>query len=313
MRARRAYFAMERIYLDPGSGDYRQTPRGASARTPGRSRRRSPRRSRSRGSAALARLRVARCMRASPSSTVAFAPTASTALHPAATSTGTTTNGSPRTCSTGTPSAGARGSRAERPRRSSAPSPDAWDNDPQKVCPGGVQWTDAPGNDDRNTVLDRERSGRRPSSLPPHPPARRTSAGRSGWSAGSSAACAIPTASTATTSTATAVIDRTEWSYNQGSMLEAYRLLYEATGDRADLHAAESIADATLATFQGHWSDEPVAFAAIFFGRLLTLRTSTVARSTSPPRVVRRASLAGSASTALRPGGARPGLRRTRR
>jgi glycosyl hydrolase family 76 len=30
-------------------------------------------------------------------------------------------------------------------------------------------------------------------------------------------------------------IDRTEWSYNQGAMIEAYRLLYRATGSRADL------------------------------------------------------------------------------
>src|SRR6201986_2419804 len=28
----------------------------------------------------------------------------------------------------------------------------AWATDPSKTCPGGVQWTNAPGNDDRNTV-----------------------------------------------------------------------------------------------------------------------------------------------------------------
>jgi hypothetical protein len=66
-------------------------------------------------------------------------------------------------------------------------------------------------------------------------------------------------------------IDRTEWSYNQGSMLEAYRLLYKATGQRIDLTQAEKIADATLAAFRGRWSHEPAAFGAIFFRRLLGL------------------------------------------
>jgi hypothetical protein len=54
-------------------------------------------------------------------------------------------------------------------------------------------------------------------------------------------------------------------------MLEAYRLLYAATGDPAALARAEAIGDATLAAFRGRWSAEPPAFAAIFFRRLLGL------------------------------------------
>jgi hypothetical protein len=66
-------------------------------------------------------------------------------------------------------------------------------------------------------------------------------------------------------------VDRTEWSYNQGSMLGAYRLLYKATGQRADLTRAETIADKTLAAFHGRWSREPAVFGAIFFRHLLDL------------------------------------------
>jgi hypothetical protein len=66
-------------------------------------------------------------------------------------------------------------------------------------------------------------------------------------------------------------VDQSEWSYNQGSVMEAYRLLYLATGDPADLARAESVANTTLAAFSGRWSSEPPEFAAIFFRRLLSL------------------------------------------
>lgn len=67
-------------------------------------------------------------------------------------------------------------------------------------------------------------------------------------------------------------VDRTEWSYNQGAVLAAYRLLYGISGDGAYLRRAESIADRTLATFSSRWSNgEPPEFAAIFFRRLLAL------------------------------------------
>ncbi len=146
----------------------------------------------------------------------------------------------------------------------------AWDHDQQKVCPGGVQWTDARGNDDRNTVSTANAAvvglrlfllTRRPSYLLW---SRRMMAwvesclhesdGLYGDHIGGDGS-----------------IDRTEWSYNQGSMLEAYRLLYKVTGQQADLTRAEAIAATTLAAFHGRWRREPAAFAAIFFRRLLDL------------------------------------------
>ena len=146
----------------------------------------------------------------------------------------------------------------------------AWDGDPRKTCPGGVQWTDARGNDDRNTVSTANGAivGLRLYALT-------RNAAYLGWSRrmlGWVERCLHePDGLYGDHVGGDGRLDRTEWSYNQGSMVEAYRLLFRATGDRADLARAESIADATLAAFHGRWSREPTAFAAIFFRRLIAL------------------------------------------
>jgi len=146
----------------------------------------------------------------------------------------------------------------------------AWDGATQKTCPGGVQWTDAPGNDDRNTVSTANGAivGARLYLLTRRPAYLQWSQRMVAWverclhdADGLYGDHVGGDGST----------DRTEWSYNQGSMLDAYRLLYKATGDRADLARAEAIADATLAAFHGRWSHEPTAFAAIFFRKLISL------------------------------------------
>jgi predicted alpha-1,6-mannanase (GH76 family) len=146
----------------------------------------------------------------------------------------------------------------------------AWDADPHKTCPGGVQWTDAPGNDDRNTVSTANGAivGLRLYLLTHSVSYLRWSQRMLGWV---EQCLHDPDGLYGDHVSGDGSIDRTEWSYNQGSMLEAYRLLYRATGDTADLARAESIADATLTKFHGRWSREPTVFAAIFFRRLLAL------------------------------------------
>ena len=66
--------------------------------------------------------------------------------------------------------------------------------------------------------------------------------------------------------------DETHWSYNQGTAIGAYVLLYRLVGDRGALRNAEALADASLAYFDrtpgGH---EPAYFLAIFFRNLLAL------------------------------------------
>jgi hypothetical protein len=146
----------------------------------------------------------------------------------------------------------------------------AWDTDPQKRCAGGVQWTDASGNDDRNTVSTANGAivGLRLYLLTRRAAYLSWSQRMLGWV---ERCLRDPDGLYGDHVSGRGRIDRTEWSYNQGSMLAAYRLLYAATGDRTDLARAESIADATLSSFRGRWSKEPPQFGAIFFRRLLEL------------------------------------------
>lgn len=146
----------------------------------------------------------------------------------------------------------------------------AWNDNPHEVCPGGVQWTDAPGNDDRNTVSTANGAivGLRLYLLTRREVYLRWSRRMIGWV---EQCLHDPDGLYGDHIRGNGSVDRTEWSYNQGSMLEAYRLLYRATGDRVELTHAESIADATLSAFRGRWRTEPAQFAAIFFRRLLAL------------------------------------------
>jgi Glycosyl hydrolase family 76 len=73
-------------------------------------------------------------------------------------------------------------------------------------------------------------------------------------------------------------VDRTLWSYNQGSMIGANVLLQRRR--RTDAHApylarAEAIARKALAHYAGSWERQPAAFNAIFFRNLLLLHAAT--------------------------------------
>jgi hypothetical protein len=268
-RARLAYASLERTYLDRTSGDYRQTPRGRVgshawpfsqalaatievARLGGRNSTAS-RDAASRLRKLDSRFREHSVYRAAPGGDVYWDDNEWVAqdlldwdaFH---------------------------GSRAARRKAAQifGALTRAWDPDPDKVCPGGVQWTDARGNDDRNTVSTANAAvvGLRLYLL-----TRRLSYLR--WSQRMMAwveSCLHDSDGLYGDHVGgDGRIDRTEWSYNQGSMLEAYRLLYKATGQRSDLTQAETIADKTLAAFHGRWRGEPAQFAAIFFRRLLDL------------------------------------------
>ena len=66
--------------------------------------------------------------------------------------------------------------------------------------------------------------------------------------------------------------DETHWSYNQGTAIGAYVLLYRLTGERGALHDAEALADASLEYFdRTPGGREPPYFLAIFFRNVLSL------------------------------------------
>jgi hypothetical protein len=269
VRARLAYGAMQRTYLDPRSGDYRQTPRGrvgSHAWPFSQALAATIEVGRLGGSGAAVRRGVPRRLlkldhrfrthgvyRAAPGGAVYWDDNewiAQDLLDWNA----------------------LRGSTSARRKAQQIfhAVTRAWDNDPRKVCPGGVQWTDARGNDDRNTVSTANGAvvGLRLYLLTRRASYLHWSQQMIGWVE----QCLRDTDGLYGDHIGgDGSIDRTEWSYNQGSMLAAYRLLYRATGNRADLTRAEAIADATLAAFCRRWSREPAAFAAIFFRRLLDL------------------------------------------
>jgi hypothetical protein len=268
-RARRAYDTMDRIYLDRARGDYRQTPRGgvgshawpfsqALAATIETARLAGIRSTA--GHAVPARLaeldrrfRAHAVYRAKPGGDIYYDDNewiAQDLLDWDA----------------------FRGSLAARRKAAQIfeAVTGAWDNDSSKPCPGGVQWTNAPGNDDRNTVSTANGAivGLRLYLLTRRQAYLTWGQRMVGWV---EQCLHDPDGLYGDHISGRGAVDRTEWSYNQGSMLEAYRLLYKATGDRSDLAHAESIADSTLAAFHGRWTHEPTAFAAIFFRRLLGL------------------------------------------
>jgi hypothetical protein len=148
---------------------------------------------------------------------------------------------------------------------------DAWDDSPKHPCSGGVFWTTAPSNHDRNTVST-----------------------ANGAVIGLRLYQATHNASYLTwAKTMLAWLDRcmlapnglywdhidlggkvntAQWSYNQGSVIAADVLLYRTTADPSVLARAEQLADASIAYFDSRWKHaEPPEFAALFFRGLLNL------------------------------------------
>ncbi len=147
----------------------------------------------------------------------------------------------------------------------------AWDTDPTHVCPGGVYWTAGSANQDRNAVstVNGAVVGLRLYALTHRASTLAWAKRMLAWV---DRCLLAPNGLTGDHIRADGSIDQTQWSYNQGSLLGAYLLLYETTGDASALARAESIADAAVAAFAPRWTTgEPPEFAAIFFRRLLAL------------------------------------------
>ena len=146
----------------------------------------------------------------------------------------------------------------------------AWDADVSTPCAGGVYWTTAEDVRDRNTVSTANGAlvGLRLYALTHRPVFLSWSRRMLDWV---NACMLAPNGLYWDHVAADGTVDRHEWSYNQGSPIAAYILLYETTHDRSALARAEQLADGTLSAFTGDWLAEPPEFAAIFFQHVLEL------------------------------------------
>jgi hypothetical protein len=147
----------------------------------------------------------------------------------------------------------------------------AWDTNAKHACAGGVFWTAAVGNRDRNTVTTANAA-----LLGLRLYAATHSADYLTWSQrllGWVDRCMLGQDDLYWDHIALdGTIDTTYWSYNQGLVIGTLVELYAITGDAATLARAEQLGDAALAYFSDRWdSDEPPEFAAVFFRYLLEL------------------------------------------
>ncbi len=151
-----------------------------------------------------------------------------------------------------------------------------WDTDPTHPCPGGTFWTQAPWSQDRNTVSNGPGAElglqlyEVTSDAAQKAHYLEWSTKMYDWVNG----CLLaPNGLYWDHIDLAGNIEKTQWSYNQGTMIGANALFYRITGDRAYLDKANAIADAALAYYGGagrlYKQDPP--FNAIFFKNLLLL------------------------------------------
>jgi hypothetical protein len=150
-----------------------------------------------------------------------------------------------------------------------------WQTSPKLACAGGVPFSDAPSNTDRNTVTNGPAAelGVQLYRLTGNATYLQFAQMAYEWVR----SCLMaPSALYYDHIRLHGVIDPTLWSYNQGSMIGAGVLLYQATGNGAYLYQARQTAKAALAyfTIQRLLSENPF-FPAVYFRNLMYLDTVT--------------------------------------
>jgi hypothetical protein len=147
----------------------------------------------------------------------------------------------------------------------------AWDRSTAHPCAGGVFWTNAARNRDRNTVTTANAAllSLRLYALTRKPAYLTWSRKTLEWV---DRCMLAPNGLYWDHIDLGGAVDERHWSYNQGILIGAFMRLYRVTGDRAALARATGIADAALQYFGRRWDgDEPAEFAAVFFRHLLAL------------------------------------------
>jgi hypothetical protein len=150
-----------------------------------------------------------------------------------------------------------------------------WSTDPEMACPGGIPFSNSPENTDRNTVttapaaelaveLYKVTANQQYLQFAEmaYEWVRRCLPGTNGLYADHISP--------------QGVIEPALWSYNQGAMVGAGTLLYQATGNGAYLYEARQTASAALAYFTpARLGAEPPFFASVYFRNLMYLDSVT--------------------------------------
>jgi hypothetical protein len=151
-----------------------------------------------------------------------------------------------------------------------------WDSNPSHVRPGGVRWTQIPGNTARNTV----------SNMPAAELGLRLYqvTGRKSYLSWAMKMYQWTNTNLQSSDglyydhiTLNGHVDQTIWTYNQGVPIAVNLLLYRITSSASYLQEAERIASASYQYFMvgGRLQSQPVSFNAIFFKQLLALESAT--------------------------------------
>lgn len=139
------------------------------------------------------------------------------------------------------------------------------------VCPGGVPWQKLTLNGDRNTVSNATGAelGAQLYLTTGNATDLQWAVQMYDWTRG----CLLaPNGLYADHVSSSGEIDPTQWTYNQGTMIGAGVMLYQATHNPAYLRQAETTAQAALATYgPAQLADQPTNFNAIYIRNLLLL------------------------------------------
>ena len=124
-----------------------------------------------------------------------------------------------------------------------------WQANPKLACPGGEPFSNTATNGTRNTVTTAPGAELAAAAVPDHRQ-RRISRSSPRWPTnGCAPACCSRVGLYADHIGNKGVVETTYWSYNQGTMIGAGVLLYQATGNSGYLYQARQTADAALAYF----------------------------------------------------------------
>jgi Glycosyl hydrolase family 76 len=150
-----------------------------------------------------------------------------------------------------------------------------WDTDPELACPGGVPFSNSSENNERNTVTDGPGAelAVKLYQLTGNPQYLQFAQMAYEWVR----ACLLsPNGLYADHIGAHGNVAQTYWSYNQGSMIGAGVLLYQATRNAAFLFQARQTAKAALAYFTPErLAQENPFFPSIYFRNMLYLDSVT--------------------------------------